>query len=263
MAQSVGDLLKTSVKQVQKGNQFYHALMQGDGLSSYENVNGLKYSGQRMGDFSAYDTQFVQEQRDAHKKRSGKGAVLKQYLDPETRTPLKNAIVEIEGRMYHTDHEGLIYIADEKWIQEDYEITREREMYFKSIADKIKTEQSLSVLLGLPIVQVRELCKKGGLVRAGLISEGLEDIDDVNCNPLIMNNYAPNSEQESTAMAKLLYIIKLFSPAVTKRKEQKRDIEESERATQQQIDAYMAQTISPITAPTTQQQPQATPVPSS
>lgn len=254
MAQTVGDLLGTSVRRVQKGNQFDHAMMRGDGLRSYENVNGLKYSGQRMGDFSAYDTQFVAEQREAHKKRSGKGAVLKQYLDPVTRQPLKNAIVEIDGRMYHTDHEGLIYIADEKWIQEDYEITREREMYFKSIADKIKTEQSLSVLLGLPITQVRDLCKKGGLGRAGLISEGLEDIDDVNCNPLIMNNYAPNSEQESTAMAKLLYIIKLFSPAVTRREERKREIEEAERASQQEIDANMAQTIRPLTVPTQQQQ---------
>jgi len=233
------------IKKRQKGNQFSMFSMRGEGLGSYENVNGLKYSGQRMGDFSPYDTQFVQEQRDAHRKRSGKGAVLKQYLDPYTRKPLINAIVEIEGRMYHTDHEGMIYIADEKWIQEDYEITREREMYYKSIADKIKTEHSLSVLLGLNIQYVRKLCAKDGLRDAGLIDEGLQDIDKVNCNPLIMNNYAPNSEQESTAMAKLLYIIKLFSPAVTRREERKREIEEAESLPQDKIDEKMSKEIEP------------------
>lgn len=183
------------------------------GDNSYKNINGLSYKGKNKDPlWNHKDTPYIEQEIENKQKRANKAAVFKAYDD--NGKEIKNGIHNIGGRMFRSNEEGIIRIVNTNYVDEVNEEFEEKEKYFVNVAKKFKTLESMSVILGMSVDEVSQMCAPGGLEYFKLIkASGMySEIDNVNCSPLICSMYPAGSQQHAYARAKLILIAKALCP---------------------------------------------------
>ena len=92
-----------------------------------------------------------------------------------------------------------------------------KEKYYFSVAKYFNTIDNIADACGMTVDMAGTMCAPEGLTKLKLLgasAKAFEDIDKINCHPLIVNCYPSGSNSEALARSKLLLIARIFSPYI-------------------------------------------------